>query len=611
MTDNNSRGENLQAKDSKRCAIYARYSSDLQRPSSIEDQVRKCTQECQRHKGWTITEEWVVADQEVSGRSLVGRDALTSLKEAVKKTPRPFDCVLIDDTSRLGRNLADVLKLAEVFEHYEVSLQFVSPPLNSSDPNFRQLLIFKGMMDEQYSVGLGYRVRRGHEGRVLKGYNAGAVCYGYRNVDEVDPNGKGDGVIGAQLQIIEEQGETVRRIFTMYANGFSLDRIARVFRAEGVPAPKPPRRNSVRGWSADGIAGILRNKKYIGINEWGRTKEVRDPETGRTLTRPRPEEEWVRCENPKWRIVSPELWEKVQEQLALKRKFGIPKNGGLTRTKRSQNYLFSGLISCGACKGSINIVDGTKGGATVWYGCSAHRYKGACTNAITIRRDRLEEQLLSWLTGDLVQGDRLEQTVSSFCANVQKRMSKLQADARKNALNAPALRKEWEQKKQEACNITDVMATMGRNSSPMLQSRLQAAEERMQEIEQLLARAKEPEPIIGFSVDAIKENLLTKLADLKAVLTSSPQVGRQILGKYIRRITLTPSGIEGERVLYADVEFELVAGGNSGVLLTDGGDAFSQQYGFSTIAITGPVLETRPVRNKLAPIQKEIADHNV
>src|SRR5258708_12707455 len=87
MTDNNSRGENLQAKDSKRCAIYARYSSDLQRPSSIEDQVRKCTQECQRHKGWTITEEWVVADQEVSARSLVGRNPLPSLKNAVQNTP--------------------------------------------------------------------------------------------------------------------------------------------------------------------------------------------------------------------------------------------------------------------------------------------------------------------------------------------------------------------------------------------------------------------------------------------------------------------------------------------------------------------------------------------
>jgi site-specific DNA recombinase len=308
--------------------------------------------------------------------------------------------------------------------------------------------------------------------------------------------------------------------------------------------PRPPRKNSVRGWSTDGIAGVLRNKKYIGINERGRTTGVRDPETGRCVTRSVPEEEWVCRENPKWRIVSDELWNKVQEQLALKRRFGIPKNGGLTRTERSRKYLLSGLISCGICNGPISIVDGTAGGEIVRYGCSGHRYKGACTNAITIRRDSLEEQFLRWLTYDLLQSDRLQQAASSFHAKVQNRISELQAEARKNAVNAPELQKELEQKKREAWNITDVIASMGRDSSPMLQSRLQAAEARMREIAELLVRAKEPEPIVGFSVDEVKQDFLSKLHDLQAAFTGSPQVGRQILQKHIRKITLTPGEID-------------------------------------------------------------------
>ena len=36
-----------------RCAIYARYSSDLQRESSIEDQTRKCRTHA-APKGWVI-----------------------------------------------------------------------------------------------------------------------------------------------------------------------------------------------------------------------------------------------------------------------------------------------------------------------------------------------------------------------------------------------------------------------------------------------------------------------------------------------------------------------------------------------------------------------------
>jgi hypothetical protein len=96
-----------------------------------------------------------------------------------------------------------------------------------------------------------------------------------------------------QLEIILEQAKIVCAIFEMYANGLSLDRIAIFLRAEGVPAPRPPRKSSVPGWSADGIAGILRNKKYIGINERGRTTGGRDPETGRIVTKAVPQEQWV------------------------------------------------------------------------------------------------------------------------------------------------------------------------------------------------------------------------------------------------------------------------------------------------------------------------------
>jgi hypothetical protein len=76
----------------RRCAIYARYSCELSRPSSIGD---KCRQESAPHDGWVVVEEWVVADREVSGRSLVGRDAMDALKKAAKTKPRPFDCILI------------------------------------------------------------------------------------------------------------------------------------------------------------------------------------------------------------------------------------------------------------------------------------------------------------------------------------------------------------------------------------------------------------------------------------------------------------------------------------------------------------------------------------
>src|SRR6266446_1570760 len=91
-----------------RFGIYARFSSDLQRNTSITDQIRKCREYGDSH-GWTAVGKYVVADEAVSAASLAGRDALNKLLEAAKMTPRPFDCILVDDTSRLARNIEDAL----------------------------------------------------------------------------------------------------------------------------------------------------------------------------------------------------------------------------------------------------------------------------------------------------------------------------------------------------------------------------------------------------------------------------------------------------------------------------------------------------------------------
>ena len=82
-----------------RCAIYARYSSDLQRESSIEDQIRKCREFAER-RGWPVSEEYVRSDSAVSGATLGPRPALSELLALVSRKPRPFDRILIDDTSR-------------------------------------------------------------------------------------------------------------------------------------------------------------------------------------------------------------------------------------------------------------------------------------------------------------------------------------------------------------------------------------------------------------------------------------------------------------------------------------------------------------------------------
>ncbi len=85
-----------------RCAAYARYSSDLQSPLSIEDQLRICREYARSH-GFVFLEDHVYVDEALSG---VGADrpGLGRLMDAALSPSRPFDVILLDDSSRLARN---------------------------------------------------------------------------------------------------------------------------------------------------------------------------------------------------------------------------------------------------------------------------------------------------------------------------------------------------------------------------------------------------------------------------------------------------------------------------------------------------------------------------
>ena len=154
-----------------RCAILTRYSSDLQNPASSEDQIRNCRAGAK--DGMVVLDEFIRCDEELTGRTMMGREGLADLMRLAQQRPRPFDCILIDDTSRLGRNLPDVLRICDTFMLYGVFIYFVSDRLDSRDESFRIVHLVKGYGDERYSKDLAKKIHRGQEGRIRKGYTAG------------------------------------------------------------------------------------------------------------------------------------------------------------------------------------------------------------------------------------------------------------------------------------------------------------------------------------------------------------------------------------------------------------------------------------------------------
>jgi DNA invertase Pin-like site-specific DNA recombinase len=265
---------NVQGIVPKRVAIYARYSSDLQRPSSIVDQVRQCRDAAVRN-GWVVADDYIRSDEAVSGQSRVGRHGLDDLVRLAEQKPRPFDGIIVDDTSRFGRNLSDTLPLSDILENANVFLYFANCNLDSRDPNFRLLFIAYGQQDEQASRRLAERVHRGQRGQVLKGYIGSGRVYGYANVPIEDPTRKGlygrPYVEAVKMEVNPEEAAVVIRIFQLYAGGLGCRAIAMKLNAEGVPSPLKGQGRGRRLWSTFAISGILTNEKYRGVHIWNRT----------------------------------------------------------------------------------------------------------------------------------------------------------------------------------------------------------------------------------------------------------------------------------------------------------------------------------------------------
>ena len=127
---------------------------------------------------------------------------------------------------------------------------------------------------------------------------------------------------------------------------------------------------------------------------------MKDPRTGKRISRLNPEEDWIVHDVPELRIVSDVLWRKVKErqgEATRNTRPDLPATPFWERTR--PKYLFSGLMKCGRCGGSYTKI------SVNLFGCATARNKGTCDNRLNVRRDTLEEQLLDCLRSKLMDPD--------------------------------------------------------------------------------------------------------------------------------------------------------------------------------------------------------------
>src|SRR5688572_20337850 len=108
-----------------RTAAYARFSRDLQRDTSLEDQIRVCREYAGR-QGWTWQDDHIYTDAAISGSSLDGRAGLQAALKAARSDPHPFDVLLVDDSSRVARDLPDALRVLQCLKFEGIRVLYIS-----------------------------------------------------------------------------------------------------------------------------------------------------------------------------------------------------------------------------------------------------------------------------------------------------------------------------------------------------------------------------------------------------------------------------------------------------------------------------------------------------
>lgn len=486
---------------SRRAALYARFSTDLQSDKSVDDQLDLCAAFA-RAQGWTIAEQH--HDRARTGTTTHGRDGLSRLLDGARAGR--FDTIVVEALDRLSRDQEDLAGLHKRLTFLGVQIVAVH------DGVADQVQVgIRGLVSALFITDLKHKIRRGMGGVVADGRVAGGKAYGYRPV----PGRPGE------PEIDEAEAAVVRRIFTEYAAGVSPREIAAGLNADCVP---PPRKGGT--WNASTIngnaargSGILHNRLYVGEIVWNRLRMVRDPDTGKRISRENPPEEWRRADAPHLRIVDQETWDAAQSR----------KVGGVhSRPKRprSGKRLLSGILRCAHCGGGMSAHD-TRGGVRR-IRCSAHRESGGCTNSRVYRLDLIERAVVDALVERLGQPDAARAWLAAVQADQLD-------DGRRRAKAEKALAEA-----RAKVDRLQVMLIEGRIDTGFFDAHIGPARA------DVAARAAAVEAMPRGNVVALHPAALSKMAEVLAIVAEhlpdvDPQEDRDVIEavrSVIRRVTV-------------------------------------------------------------------------
>lgn len=368
---------------SPKAALYCRLSEEDQNKAfpgqdslSIQNQ-KSMLEQYARDRGWQIYD--IYSDDDYAGADRK-RPAFNRLLNDARE--RKFDIILCKTQSRFTRELELVEKYIHgLFPQWGIRFVSIIDNADTADKANKKSRQINGLINEWYLEDMSDNIKCVLTDRRKKGFHIGSFAlYGYRK----DPD------IHGHLLIDEEAASVVRRIFSLYAQGYGKTAIARLLNEQGIPNPteykrlhgmryRQPERAGSTLWSPSTISGMLKNEIYIGNMVQGKYESI----SYKTKeTRPRPKDQWYIVKNTHEPVIDNDLWNRVQSLIQQKTR---PFCDG-------KISIFAGKTRCMYCGYTMRSVKHKSGRR--YLKCPTHaRSSDACTGAF-VSAESLEKAVL-------------------------------------------------------------------------------------------------------------------------------------------------------------------------------------------------------------------------
>ena len=409
-----------------RVASYSRVSTDFEEQlTSFHAQKSYYTDLIMRTPQWTLAGTY--ADEGISGASAEKRPDFMKMIRHCKKGK--IDLIITKSISRFARNTLDSIGYVRKLKAMGVGVIFEKENINTLEENSEVVLTILASLAQEELNSLSLNVKMGkrmamQEGKVFFQYEK---CYAYKKGADGQP------------EVIPEEAEIIKRIYTGYLAGQSIGAIAKALYADDIKS------HSQGGeWTESTLRGILQNERYCGDVLLQKTY-VTDP-ISKKVKKNNGELPKILIKNNHPAIVSREIYDRVQQERSRRgSKRKVSKASVTEQSKYSAKYALSELLICGECLTPYKRTTWTKrnGEKQIVWRCICRLDYGTkyCKDSVTIDEISLHEaitqaindtrgsrhEMIPYLTAQLTQTFRDNAKGDVDVEQIENRIAELKA----------------------------------------------------------------------------------------------------------------------------------------------------------------------------------------